>query len=114
MGHGYSRPITRVITGVSEIYIPINRYQEDITVQVTSGGSTFTLDYTLDNIIRSQASSYDVAGEPLVAAASAFWTNLIASGAANAEFRGQLQAFALRVNLTIYVGDLTVRIAQAT
>ncbi len=113
MSRGYVRPIRKVLTGVSTIYVPINRQAEKLTIQADSGGSTFSVAYTNDNIVRSQANSYDVHGETLVPAASAFYTDLIASAAVDAEFKGDLQAMAIRIDLTVYVADLVVFIQQA-
>jgi len=110
MSRSYSRPIVVTATGTGIQYIPINRYAQDITIQVTAGGSTFTVDYTLDNIVRDQANSYDVHGGPLVEPASAEWTEITLTAGA---FRGSVQAMALRLNVTAYVGDVIVRIAQS-
>lgn len=114
MSHGYNRPIYRTITAGGAVYIPIDRYRENISISVTSGGSTFTADITLDNVIRSQSNSYDVHGSPVVAPASAVWDELIASAAANAVFNGERSGYAVRINVTAYVGDLAVRIVQPT
>lgn len=116
MGHSIrSRPIRRTITGVSTVNIPVDRYAEDLTINIESGGSTFSVNYTNDNIIRGQANSYDVHnGSDVVAPASANFTELIASGAVDAEFRGKVQAYAIQVDVTIFVGDVIVTITQSS
>jgi hypothetical protein len=106
--------VVETVAGVGVTYIPINRYSPNITVQATpNGAATFTVDYTLDNIIRGAANPYDTS-EGLVAAASAIWSNLIASGAVAAVFTGSLSAYALRVNQTAGAGNVSIRISQSS
>jgi hypothetical protein len=108
-----NRPI-RISTpaGTGATYVPIDRTCPNITVQaVVTGTVTFTVDYTGDNIIRAAANPYDQS-EDLVAAASAAWTNLIASGSSNTSYNGALNATALRVNITAGTGSVRLIITQ--
>lgn len=99
--------------GTGETYIPIDRYSPAITIQCDAIGTiTFTVDYTLDDVVRGQANSYDVNNENIVAPASAQWTNLIASGSADVAYNGSLSARCLRVNRTVGTGQVRIRVSQ--
>jgi hypothetical protein len=108
------RTIVRLCpAGVGITYIPINRYAQNITIQADAiGAATFAVDYTLDNILMGPVSSYDTQREDFVAPASAFWTNLIASGAVDVSYNGSLSAYALRVNQTVGAGQVRIVISQ--
>jgi hypothetical protein len=106
--------VKETVAGVGITYIPINRYAQGLTVQCTpNGAATFTVDYTLDNVIRGAANPYDTS-EGLVAPASAVWSNLIASGAVAVAFNGTLSAYCLRINQTVGAGNVSVRISQTS
>lgn len=100
--------------GTGATYIPIDRYIDNIDAAFTANGTvTFTVDYTLDNIVRSQASSYDVVGnDDLIAPGSADWRNLIASGTVDVTFQGKRAAYALRINITAGTGSVSFLVAQ--
>lgn len=107
------RPI-RVTTaaGVGATYVPIDRFPDNITIQaIVSGTVTFTVDFTNENIIRAAQNPYDQS-EDLVAAASAAWSNLIASGSSSTSFNGTLSALALRVNITAGTGTVKLIVSQ--
>lgn len=113
MSRGYSRPIVVAATGVGAAYIPVDRYPEDMTVTVDANGNTFTVDYTQENIIRGPASSYDVNSQDLTTPAAAIWHELIASGAIDVAFRGKIQAYALRLDVTAVAQvDISAAIAE--
>jgi len=110
-------PMNRVIrvstpAGVGATYIPIDRSTQTLTIQAIAVGTvTYTVDYTLDNIRRGLANPYDNS-EDLVAAASADWTNLIASGSASTSFNSTATMMALRVNITAGTGNVRILISQ--
>ena len=115
MGHQGQRVITvTTAAGVGATYIPISRSYEQLNISTTvSGTATYTVDRTLDNIVRSQANSYDVHGETLTAPASAEWLNVIASQVnVAANFSGEVGGYALRVDITAGTGTVTIRILQ--
>jgi hypothetical protein len=93
-------------SGTGATYVPIDRHAKKLTIQAIAIGTvTFTVDYTLDNILPPAAAGG-------VAAASADWTNLIGSGSSSTSFRGDLQAYALRVNITAGTGSVRLKVAQ--
>lgn len=108
----------RVITGTTEAgtgatYIPIDRYAENTTIHVFAEGTvTFTVDQTLDNIVRAAANPTDISNS-LVTPANAEWVELIASGSADAQYGpAELEAYAIRINITAGTGSVKFRIAQ--
>lgn len=112
MSHQASRPIVVTFDDTDDpIYVPISREREYITITGETTGTEIQVDYTLENIVRSQASSYDVHGSPIVAPANANWETLQATLAAT-PVNQQLRAFALRLNMT-GTGISTVRIMQS-
>lgn len=110
---------SRVITGQTEdgvgaTYIPINRYAENTTIHVIANGTvTFTVDQTLDNIVRAAANPTDISAARAVAPADAEWRELIASGSDDDEYGpAELEAYAIRINITAGTGSVGFRIAQ--
>lgn len=103
MGYRASRPIVVEVSDVTGIvYVPIAREREEITIQ--SGATALTgieVAFTLDNIIRGKASSYDQASEGLIDKASATWTILEGNIVTTQVPPGSsLQAYALRFTPT--------------
>ncbi len=96
---GKQRIIVGRTRGVGALYIPINRYCADLSLTVVPAGATYTVDYTLENIIRAPSYS-ELNGTDLSTGAAATWSNLTIS--ANA-FIGKLSAYALRLNVTVVV-----------
>lgn len=114
MGHVASRPIVVEVVNTGVVYVPIARTRQDLTISIAAGGLTgVAVDYTLDNIVRSPASSYDVSSEDLVAAASAGWVVLVANAIATPVVGTSLQAFALRLTGT-GTGTARIIIGQST
>lgn len=98
--------------GVGETYIPVNRYSDVTNVQViVTGTVTFTVDWTLDNIRVGAGSAVNLPANG-VDAASANWTNLIASGSATAAGQAAFPVDSLRVNITAGTGTVSYRITQ--
>jgi hypothetical protein len=99
--------------GTGATYVPIDRFPVKAVVQAIAVGTvTFTVDYTNDQIIRGLTNPYDKS-EDIVTAANANWTNLIASASASGAFRGDLQAYALRVNITAGTGSVLLIVNQS-
>jgi len=116
--HLASRPIVgETAAGVGATYIIVDRYQDDINVQVTANGTvTFTVDWTIDNILWDTAAqaAVNLQNRPdLVDPASAAWTNLIGSGGVDAAAQLDNTVFALRIDITAGTGSVAYRIAQA-
>ena len=101
MGYGKQRVILVTQRGVGTSYAPINRYTDDISITVVPNGATYTVDYTLENILRS-ASPIELDGSDVVAAASAVWTNI--GSLTNDALRAKINAFALRLDVTATTG----------
>jgi len=93
--------------GVGPTYIPVNRYPQELTIQVIANTSpTFTVDYTGDDIFWSTAALAAANLQPNRSAqvgdpANAMWTNLIASGSANAAATTEARCAAIRINITV-------------
>ena len=123
MGCGRYRPITGTTpAGTGATYIVVE-CEENSSIQVIANGTvTFTVDYTLENILYDATAQSAVnIGNPngrYVAPASAVWTNLIASGSADAQAAlvdgsgNQIVPFAFRINITVGTGSVTYTITQ--
>jgi hypothetical protein len=97
MSHGNARIIVGRTRGVGALYIPINRYRDDVTITVEPAGATYTVDYTLENIIRAPSVG-ELHGTDLTTGAAATWRTLAITDNAHI---GKLSAFALRLNVTV-------------
>lgn len=115
----YARPVVGdTPAGVGVTYIPLNRWAARTAIQVDAVGTvTFTVDDTRDTI------HYDMDADPLpinlqnrgndvVSPASAFWSNVIASGSADAQANRNRPVAALRINITAGTGSVTYHIQQ--
>lgn len=112
MGHHASRPIVVTFDDTEDpVYVPLARGRKYISIMGSTAGTEIQVDYTNDNIMAGQASSYDVHGSPKVAPASANWEVLTAVLQAT-PINQSLQAFALRLNQT-GIGATTVTIIQS-
>jgi len=103
MGHGKQRVIVANQRGVGAVYAPINRYIDDITVTVAPNGATYTVDYTLENIIRAPSVN-ELAGSDVTTPALATWTNL--GSPTNDAIVGKIMAYAIRLNVTAVAGGV--------
>lgn len=102
MGHGTQRVIVAEQRGVGATYIPINRYGDDLTVTVEPNGATYTVDYTLENIIRAPSPN-ELEGADLATGPTATWTNL---GTVADALVTTVQAYALRLDVTAVAGGV--------
>ena len=101
MGHVAQRPIVVEVVNTGVVYVPISRARQDLSISIAAGGLTgIAVDWTLDNIVRSAASSYDVSSEGLIAAASAAWIVLEANAISTPVEGVSIQAMALRLTGT--------------
>lgn len=101
MGHVASRPIVVEVVNTGVVYVPIARVRQDLSIMVNANGLTgLAVDWTLDNIIRAPASSYDVSSEDLFAAAAANWVVLEANAITTPVEGVSIQAMALRLTGT--------------
>ena len=113
-----STPTLRGTTaaGTGATYIPVDRFQQELTVQVIANGTvTFTVDYTGDNVLyvtAAQVAANLQGRKDLVDPGSAAWTNLIASGSANAAATTEARARCVRINITAGTGSVTYTINQ--
>lgn len=99
--------------GIGATYIPINRYVDSTSIQLTvSGTVTFTVDYTLDNIRPGAAASAVNAPGNGVAAASATWETLVSSGSVGTVASLDVPVDSLRINITAGTGTVSWRIIQ--
>lgn len=101
--------------GTGATYIPLDRTAEPTNVQVTVNGTvTFTVDWTVDSILMGAAGGSNPVNvrEGSVAAASATWNNLIASGSADANAQISYPVAALRINITGGTGSVNWKIIQ--
>lgn len=101
--------------GTGATYIPLDRTSDSTNIQVVAVGTvTFTVDWTNDSI-RAGASGgtnpVNVRDES-VAAASAEWVNLIASGSASAAAQLAFPVDSLRINITAGTGSVKYTILQ--
>jgi hypothetical protein len=108
MSYGRQRIIIGRTRGVGALYIPINRYCDDVSLTVVDGGGTYTVDYTLENIIRAPGWQ-EPDGTDLTTGAAATWSNLSLTADA---FIGKLSAYALRLDVTV-VADAVIAAAIA-
>jgi hypothetical protein len=123
MGHNYlgrNRPIVgETPAGVGATYIVVEGYEDDVNIQVIANGTvTFTVDYTLQNILYDATAIAAVnignAEGRYVDPASAVWINEIASGSASTQSTmTDTPIFALRINVTAGTGSVGYVIAQA-
>lgn len=123
MGHKpRNRPIVGTTpAGVGAKYIVVEQDADDYTIQVIANGTvTFTVDWTVQNILYDAAAIQAVNIRPQVAEAdryvdpaSAVWNNLIATGSANANADLDFPVFAFRINITAGTGSVTYTIMQA-
>lgn len=123
MGHNYlgrNRPIVgETPAGVGATYIVVEGYEDDVNIQVVANGTvTFTVDFTLQNILYDATAIAAVnvgnAEGRYVDPASAVWINEIASGAISAQSTmTDTPIFALRINVTAGTGSVGYVIAQA-
>lgn len=119
MGHRRTRPIVgETAAGVGATYIVVDQAADDTNVQVDAIGTvTFTVDWTNQNILHGAPTAINLvqASDPdrYVAAASAQWTNLIASGAADAAAQLSSPIFAIRIDITAGTGSVGYAINQA-
>lgn len=124
MGHnllGRNRPIVgETPAGVGATYIVVEGYEDDVNIQCTVNGTvTYTVDYTLQNIMYDDAALKAVNlqnRDPAryVAPTSATWINEIATGSADANSAmTDTPIFAIRVNITAGTGSVSYAIAQA-
>ena len=122
MGHCRTRPIVgETAAGVGATYIVVDQACDDTRIQVTAEGTvTFTVDRTNENILYDANARAAVNISPgginddrYVAPADATWTNVIASGTADATADMTTPAFALRINITVGTGSVRYIINQA-
>ena len=123
MGHNYlgrNRPIVgETPAGVGATYIVVEGYEDDVNIQVVANGTvTFTVDFTLQNILYDATAIAAVnvgnAEGRYVDPASAVWINEIASGVISAQSTmTDTPIFALRINVTAGTGSVSYVIAQA-
>ena len=122
MGHRRTRPIVgETAAGVGATYIVVDQGQDDTNVQVDAIGTvTFTVDWTNENILYDTAAiaavnigGYQAEDDRYVDPASAQWTELIASGTADADAQFGSPIFALRINITAGTGSVGYVINQA-
>jgi len=123
MGHNYlgrNRPIVgETPAGVGATYIVVEGYEDDVNIQVVANGTvTFTVDFTLQNILYDATAIAAVnvgnAEGRYVDPASAVWINEIASGVISAQSTmTDTPIFALRINVTAGTGSVGYVIAQA-
>jgi hypothetical protein len=97
-----SRPINVSLTGVSDKTIPVNRYDEKMTVQIAvTGTATWTLKWTLANVMRGDTPAW--ADHPGGA--------LTGSAAGQAQFTFPVTA--LQLAITDGAGTVTAIIVQS-
>jgi hypothetical protein len=95
---------------VGAVYAPINRYADDLSITVVPNGATYTVDYTLQNILRAPAPN-ELNGSDVVAAADAVWTNV--GTLTNDALQLKMGAFALRLDVSATTGgDVLAAIAE--
>lgn len=118
MGHARRRPIVgRTADGVGATYIVVDG-QDDTHVQcIANGTATYTVDYTLQNILFDSAATAAVQGnaeqDRYVAAASADWISLIASQVnVNSNASLSTPVFAIRIDITAGTGSVSFHIKQ--
>lgn len=125
MGHSRLRPITGTTpVGVGATYIVVDPFSSDTTIQCVANGTvTFTVDYTLQNILYDATAQAAVnIGNPndrFVAPASAIWTNQIASGSISVADNfddgagNDILIFGIRINITAgAAGSVTYTVNQ--
>lgn len=117
MGHNRTRPIVgETAAGTGATYIVVGQDTSDISVQVDAIGTvTFTVDWTNENILHGAATAVNLINSEgrYVAPASAQWTELIASGTADANASLSAPVLALRINITAGTGSVGYAINQA-
>ena len=123
MGHnllGRNRPIVgETPAGVGATYVVVEGYEDDINIQVIANGTvTFTVDWTLQNILYDAAAiaAVNIRNDEgrYVDPASAVWINEIASGVISAQSTlTDRPIFAFRINVTAGTGSVSYTIAQA-
>ena len=119
MGHRRTRPIVgETAAGTGATYIVVDQACDDTNVQVDAIGTvTFTVDWTNENILHGAPTAVNVIqpNDPgrYVAPASAQWTNLIASGSADADAQLSSPIFAIRIDITAGTGSVGFAINQA-
>lgn len=116
-----STPTVRGSTpaGTGITYIPVDRFQADLTVQADAVGTvTFTVDGTGDSILFNTATLAAANMHPIPnwrkdpADALVNWTNIIASGSADASATTSGKFRALRINITAGTGSVNYVINQ--
>lgn len=121
MGHTRRRPFTGVTpAGVNATYIVVEASLDDTSITVDPvGAATFTVDYTLDNILFDTAAqaawNLSMANDPgrYVDPGDALFTNVIASGAVQAVGSvANIPIFAIRINQTAGAGSVRYAITQ--
>ena len=113
MGGQASRPIIVTVTDTGVVYVPLARERGYISVQIEAGGLTgIAVDYTGQNIVRDNASSYDVQSRLAVDRTdNAIWTAVSPNAISTPIFGQNIQAFALRLT-GAGTGTATVTILQ--
>lgn len=97
-----TRPNTVTLEGVSDVTIPVNRYDEHTTVQIAvTGTATWTLKWTLANVMRGDTPAW--ADHPDGA--------LTGSAAGQAQF--DFPVTALQLAITAGAGTVTAIIVQS-
>ena len=97
-----SRPNTVSLTGVSDVTIPVNRYDENMTVQIAvTGTATWTLKWTLANVMRGDTPAW--ADHPAGAL----------TGSAEGQAQFDFPVTALQLAITAGTGNVTAIIVQS-
>lgn len=118
MGHARRRPIVgRTADGVGAHYIVVEANERPTSVQVVANGTvTFTVDTTIQNILFDSAQTAAVQAnaeqDRYVAAGSAVWNNLIASGTVSANATIDAPVFAIRIDITAGTGSVSYHVTQ--
>lgn len=114
-----NRPIVgSTAAGVGIKYIPVDRYQDDLSIQCDAIGTvTFAVDWTNDNIFFDAATIASAINlqprEGLKDPTAAIWTNLIASGSADVSGTAGFPVMFLRINITAGTGSVNYVINQS-
>lgn len=119
MGHARRRPIVgRTPDGVGAHYIVVESFLDDMSAQFVANGTvTYTVDSTIQNILfdSAQQAAVNATAEEdrYTAAASAIWTNEVASQV-NTDSIATLTkvVFAIRIDITAGTGSVSYHIAQ--
>jgi hypothetical protein len=113
-----NRPIVgSTAAGVGIKYIPVDRYNDDLSIQCDAIGTvTFTVDWTNDNIYYNTAAQSAINLQPregLKDPTAAIWGNLIASGSVDVSGTAGFPVNFLRINITVGAGSVNYVINQS-